>query len=290
LKKNHKAFWFTIALALTAAAIALWIAWGNTALMTTHISVTDIDLPEAFDGFRVLHMSDTHDALIGKENSGLIEAAAEAQPDIIVLTGDIVDANRINIPRSLSLTERLTEIAPVYYVNGNHEASISKEEYILLTEGLCACGVTVLEDTAVLLERDGAAIQLIGLKDIGHLEPEWTMELRTDHIARMLAALTEEQYFRLTLSHRPELADTYAESGVNLVLCGHAHGGQVRLPILGGLIAPGQGLLPQYDAGLYAVGSTQMIVSRGIGNSKFPFRVNNRPEIVLIELIAGQQS
>jgi predicted MPP superfamily phosphohydrolase len=99
-----------------------------------------------------------------------------------------------------------------------------------------------------------------------------------------LYGLARGEDYTVLLSHRPELFDVYVQNGVDLVLSGHAHGGQFRVPFLGGLVAPNQGLFPQYDGGVYKSGKTTMIVSRGIGNSAFPFRINNRPELVIVEL------
>ena len=95
---------------------------------------------------------------------------------------------------------------------------------------------------------------------------------------------TESSYIIL-LSHRPELFESYVSCNIDLVLSGHAHGGQFRLPFIGGLIAPDQGIFPKYDAGLFTNGSTNMIVSRGLGNSIIPIRFNNRPEVIVIELL-----
>lgn len=145
-------------------------------------------------------------------------------------------------------------------------------------------GVTTLENASVTLERGGEQITLLGVQD-----PSFqTDSLFTDTSAVMDSVLSQMmediQGYTILLSHRPELFDTYAENGVDLVLTGHAHGGQFRLPLIGGLIAPGQGFFPEYDAGVFTDNSTSMVVSRGIGNSIFPLRFNNRPEIVVVEL------
>ena len=179
--------------------------------------------------------------------------------------------------------KQAVQIAPVYYVTGNHEASLSN--YSEFQMNLVALGVGVLENQAVQLEQDGERITLIGLSD-----PNFT--IRGDmfgEVPAMVATKLEnlldtESGYNILLSHRPELFETYVNCGVDLVFSGHAHGGQFRLPFVGRLIAPNQGLFPQYDAGLYADGNTNMVVSRGIGNSIIPFRFNNRPEIVLVEL------
>lgn len=170
-------------------------------------------------------------------------------------------------------------------MTGNHEARLT--EYGRLRTGLETAGVTVLEDKTVWLERDGGKIMLIGLSD-----PDFTVKGDMfGEVPSMVGTKVEslagsEGSYTILLSHRPELFETYADCGIGLVLSGHAHGGQFRLPLIGGLIAPNQGLFPKFDAGLYTDGSTDMVVSRGIGNSIIPFRFNNRPEIVLVELCA----
>ena len=174
------------------------------------------------------------------------------------------------------------KIAPVYYVSGNHEAILPDEDYQALTDGLRGLGVCVLEDESAELTRDGQSIRLIGLTDIG-FHPG-TLEEKKDALRTALSALLPEDEFSVTLAHRPELMDVYTECGAPLVLSGHAHGGQIRLPGIGGLIAPGQGLFPKYTDGKYEESGTTMVVSRGIGNSVLPLRVNDRPQIVVVQL------
>lgn len=268
---------------LLAAAIVLYFVHENTQLDITNYTAVSARLPGSFMGFRILQISDLHDALIGENNSELITAARKTVPDIIVLTGDIIDANRLDIDRSLSAVKGLTAIAPVYYVNGNHESAITWKEYnTRLKAGLRDMGVTVLEDSAVYIERGGERIQLAGLNDAGFValtESEYRRKM-----TETVGFVTDENCFTVLLAHRPELNEVYRTSNAQLVLCGHSHGGQIRLPFIGGLYAPGQGLLPKYDGGEYDIGGKTMIVSRGIGNSKFPLRVFNNPELVVITL------
>ena len=203
-----------------------------------------------------------------------IPAIASLQPDAVLLVGDIFD-DEIPWARSEALVHGLAERYPCYYVTGNHEARLSFHDYKKLEDGLYALGITVLRNEAVTVEKDGASITILGLDDPNfgnHIEPE------------KIDALAGENGFSILLSHRPEYYDRYRVSTVNLALTGHVHGGQVRIPFIGGLIAPGQGLFPKYDAGLYKEGDFAMVVSRGIGNSAVPVRVNNQPEIVVIEL------
>lgn len=275
----------TVILILTAALIlTAWIAWSNSALQTTFITVGSTVLPEAFEGYRIAQVSDLHDAEPGENHSRLVETLENLRPDLIVLTGDMVDSKRTDIENTLAFAAQAAEIAPTYYVNGNHEALISRQDYQSLTDGLRACGVTVMEDESTELIRDNKSITLIGLNDIGHLLVSGVDNKIAAMQQTLEGLMNKNSGFTIALSHRPELIDAYARTNVDLVLCGHAHGGQFRLPILGGLIAPGQGILPEYDSGLYQKKNTQMIVSRGIGNSVIPVRFNNRPELVVVEL------
>jgi predicted MPP superfamily phosphohydrolase len=205
-----------------------------------------------------------------------------AQPDIIAITGDLIDSRHTDVALALDFAAEAVKIAPCYYVTGNHESRL-EEEYAQLKAGLLAVGVVVLENDSVTLERDGETIRLLGVQDPAFEADYWTL-FPEDVMDKNLAALSQGEGFRLLLSHRPEYMDMYARYSIDLVLSGHAHGGQFRLPWIGGLYAPGQGLFPEYDAGMFSVEGTQMIVSRGIGNSAFPLRFNNRPEVVLITL------
>ena len=151
-------------------------------------------------------------------------------------------------------------------------------------EGLEEIGVTVLQNARVELEREGQKLILLGVDDPSHY-PEDPSYSDADILALRISALQQENDgYTVLLSHRPELFDTYVSRKIDLALTGHAHGGQFRIPFLGGIAAPDQGLFPQYDAGIFQSDATTMIVSRGIGNSAFPFRVNNRPELVIVDL------
>ena len=264
-------------LALLLVAVIVWIAWGNTALELATVTVTSEDLPEEFSGYRIAHVSDLHNAELGEGNEKLLALLESAEPDIIAITGDIIDSRRTDVDIALDFAEKAVEIAPCYYVTGNHESRVD-EDFAKLESGLAALGVTVLRDKAVALECGGESILLIGIDD-----PD--LASAANEVGEKLNTLKDgAEGFTLLLSHRPELFNTYVGSGIDLVLSGHAHGGQIRLPFVGGVIAPHQGIFPKYDSGLYTSGGTNMIVSRGIGNSLFPFRVNNRPEVILIEL------
>lgn len=265
--------------------LLIWTIWGNTALTVNNVKISSSRIPAAFSGFRIAQVSDLHNAEFGKGNKELLELLSESKPDIIVITGDLVDAKHTDIGVALDFAKEAVNIAPVYYVTGNHEASLS--QYRELKTGLETVGVVVLEDETIQLRRDKEVVTLIGLSD-----PNFTLK---DDIfgetpamvnTKLNSLADDESSYTILLSHRPELFESYAHCNIDLVLSGHAHGGQFRLPFIGGLIAPDQGIFPKYDAGLFTNGSTNMIVSRGLGNSIIPIRFNNRPEVIVIELLS----
>ena len=265
--------------------LIIWTIWGNTALMVSTVTVSSNRIPAAFNGFRIAQVSDLHNAVFGENNAELLQILSECKPNIIVVTGDLVDAEHTDIDVALDFAKEAAQIAGTYYVTGNHEGSLS--QYDELKTGLESMGGVVLEDASMQLEYNGEKVTLIGLSD-----PSFTLkgnmlgEVPAMVDTKLRGLIGDKDDYTILLSHRPELFETYVNCGVDLVFSGHAHGGQFRLPFIGGLVAPNQGLFPQYDAGIYTKGDTNMIVSRGLGNSIIPIRFNNRPEIVLLELIA----
>ena len=280
--KKRKGVAILCVIAALLAILIIWIVWGNQALELNTYQITSPDLPKAFDGFRIAQLSDLHNCQMGKNNEKLLSMLRAEAPDIIVITGDMIDSRQTDVDIALHLARELVQIAPCYYVSGNHEARVS--EYDSLKAGLVELGVAVLENAKVTIESSGEEITLAGVVD-----PSFKTDyLQGDDAAVMSSTLSElleeNDGYTILLSHRPELFNVYVENNIDLIFSGHAHGGQFRIPFIGGLIAPNQGLFPKYDAGIYKEGNTTMVVSRGIGNSIVPFRINNRPEIVLVEL------
>ena len=273
-----------IASILILTGLIIWTLWGNTALEVNEYQITSDKIPEAFSGFRIAQVSDLHNAEFGEGNCKLIGLLSQTDPDMIVLTGDLIDSRQTDNEIALEFAEQAIQISPVYFISGNHEARV--REYDDLKMGLVDAGVVVLENQQVQITKEGEHITLIGVDD---------PSFRTDYlfgdaesvIKQATADLQNEtDSFTILLSHRPELFDTYVDSGVDLVFSGHAHGGQFRIPLVGGLVAPNQGFFPKYDAGQFNRENTTMIVSRGVGNSIIPVRFNNRPEIIVVTLNA----
>lgn len=232
-------------------------------------------VPESFDGLRIVQVSDLHDALFGENQERLVAKVRKAQPDLIFITGDVVDSNRYNLAQSLQAVKGLVELADVYYVPGNHEVATNKVSEIY--EALSSLGVHVMANQSTVLERDGERLAIVGIEDP-------LMGRSTEEMLAMATTYIPQDMLKLLLAHRPEVFDVYVANGIDLVFSGHAHGGQIRIPGIGGLIAPGQGLFPKYTAGIYEAQKTKMVVSRGLGNSTVPYRIFNLPEIIVMEL------
>ncbi len=260
-------------------ALIVWIIWSNRAVELTKISIN-----AEIKGLKIAHISDFHNAKFKNNNEKLLTLISNANPDIIAITGDLIDSRHTNLQNSIDLVSNLVKIAPCYYVPGNHESRMPNE-YSDLKTALENLGVTILDDEKITLEKDGKIFTLIGIRDPMFELSKDSMEKAKSVIAKKLAPLTQnDNTYKILLSHRPEAFDEYVENNINLALTGHAHGGQAQLPFIGGLIAPNQGFFPKYSEGLHQKENTSMVISRGLGNSLCPIRFNNRPEVILIEL------
>lgn len=271
---------------LLLIGLGIWTLWGNTALEVTEYEIVSDRIPHSFDGFTIAQISDLHNAEIGEGNARLIDRLSRTEPDMIVITGDLIDSRETDVEIAHGFVRQAMTLAPVYYVSGNHEARV--REYEDLKMGLAEAGAVVLENQKVQIVRDGEYITLMGIDDPSFREDYLFGD--ADSVARQTITdlQAESDGFTILLSHRPELFDLYVETKMDLVFSGHAHGGQFRLPLLGGLVAPNQGFFPEYDAGQFSQENTAMIVSRGVGNSIIPIRFNNRPEIVVVTLRTGR--
>ena len=267
---------------LIILAIGIWILWSNTTLEVNEYEIVSDRIPQGFDGFRIAQVSDLHNKDFGEGYGQLLTLLSQINPDIIVVTGDLIDSRQTDLDIALEFAWQAGKIARVYYVSGNHEARVP--EYEDLKIGLVKAGVVILENQKVQITREGESITIMGIDDPSFQEDYLFGD--SESVARQAIEnlQNESDGYTILLSHRPELFDLYVETEMDLVFSGHAHGGQFRLPFVGGLVAPNQGFFPKYDAGQFTEENTTMIVSRGVGNSIIPLRFNNRPEIIVVTL------
>lgn len=246
--------------------LILFIYLSNRWLKVTEYSFTFENAPE--EGVKIVHLSDLHAAVFGKDNKRLLQKLREQSPDFIAVTGDIIHKYR---ERDIAVAKRtiaqLKEIAPVYLVSGNHE--MRSRKWRQLKDDLGSSGARVLENESV--QAYGISICGVNCAFLKNEAP--------------FSVADGAEGFKLLLAHKPEFIDRYAMAGYDLALCGHAHGGQWRFPFTDiGFYSPGQGLFPKYTSGVHSCGNMREVISRGLGNSECPLRLFNRPEIVVIQI------
>lgn len=281
MKKRYKRLFI---ISILAVGVSTFSYLQNNLLSVSKVSITSSEIPANFKGFKMVQLSDLHSKKFGENQEVLIEKVKSLNPDIIAITGDLVDSERYDAEASLEVVKQLVKYYPVYFVTGNHEAWSGV--YANLEKELKKYNVTVLRNEHTRIQKDGQEIYILGIDDpaftVKNNDKNEEMSTVKKEIIKAKKEINRGEYTVL-FSHRPELLQVYAEQQINLVLTGYAHGGQVRLPFVGGLVAPNQGVLPKYTAGLYKEQDTSMIVSRGLGNSIIPQRVFNRPEIVVVQ-------
>ncbi len=249
-------------------------------LEITRYTVRSNKLPREFDGFRIAHLSDMH----SESMPTLVTAVKSLAPDIIVCTGDMVD-DKGPFEHMIDETKRLMNIAPVYMVSGNHD--LWRNDFPEYLSETVATGAIFLQNERVKIRRGDASIYISGLSDPFSHDYE---NIRSN-LEYSINLLAEPKGFDILLFHRANLMDIIKDKGFDLILAGHLHGGQMRIPHIGGVFSPKSSfggkermLFPKYFGGRYSSGDTEMIVSRGLGNPMIIPRVFNRPELVLVTL------
>ena len=253
--------------------------WSNHSLQVQRFTFTSPRLPAGFDGCVIVQLSDLHGALFGEDNRDLLKVVAKERPDYIFLTGDLLDQYRAT-PHSyaVSLGGALADIAPTYFVTGNHEWALP--DVPGLKRALEEAGVQVLTNEYTVLARDGDNAVLAGIDDPNGYADQKTPEEVADEVRAAFA-----DPFWILLAHRNNyFEDAYCRLGADLVISGHGHGGLVRLPFTDGLVSVERTFFPSYTAGFYQAGGADLFVSRGLGNSGRTFRLFNRPQVAVLTL------
>ena len=277
-----------IILRVIAVVLVISIAtllYGNFSLDVQEIHVFSEKLPESFHNYLIAHISDYHNRSSEIIDKQIIDSLEEEKPDIIVITGDIIDSKHTDVDVALEFVEKIAAIAPVYYATGNHESNLEaadEKEFDRLISGLSERGVTLLRNDMVKIEnQQGDHINLYGIEDPYFYGRYDQVFQRTELLCEELSMNDEE--FNVLLAHHPETLSVYYKYNIDVVLSGHAHGGQVTL-FGKAIMAPDQVIFPPYTSGLYKMGNTQLVLSRGIGYSLLPVRAFCRPHLVYAEL------
>ena len=254
--------------------------------LISHFNIASDLLPDSFDGFKIIHLSDLHNKVFDGNNAKLINLIEPEDPDLIVMTGDMISHNAPNTEQYLTLVKNLRKCCPVYYVNGNHELSdLDDEEFERVQNVLSEYGAVCLDNTSAEIYRNDEYIRLCVLcytaeyyRGVRQYKRGWKAFMLTDMIDYIGVKQPDE--FTVLLAHNPLDFDVHAEWGADVSFGGHIHGGFIRLPIVKGLVSPERKLFPKYKEGIYKVGNSTLVVSRGLGN----IRVNNPPEVVSVTL------
>lgn len=273
-----------IILIITAAVV---IYFSNKRIDLTCYDVYDKRLPEGFDGAKIVQVSDLHNNVFGKRNEQLIKKIKQIKPDYIFITGDFLDARKTKFSVCEQLAENLSSIAPTYYCTGNHEVRIM---HFLekLEKKFRSYGITNLRNKSVWLRRKGSMIRLSGADDPSFFKGVYEREDKEQILSGILDSLVCRESYNILLSHKPGFYNCYENAGFELVFSGHAHGGQFRLPGNIPLYVPDMGMFPKYVQGVSRINNTILVVSRGLGQSIIPFRINNSPELVAVTLHSSE--
>ena len=270
----------------------LYIKYNVNTLEVTKYVVENKKVPKEFDGYNIVQISDLHSKLFGENNKKLIQKIKSLNPDIVVVTGDLIDGENNNYNVALDFLKEISKLYRVYYIIGNHEQKSLikkyKDEYKDYFNKLHKIDFVNLDNNKVEIVKGDSNINLYGLtvpySCYKYLfDNQETTSIDIDFLEEKLGKVDREQ-FNILLAHTPFYFDEYEKWGADLTLCGHVHGGIVRLPIVGGLLSPDRKFFPKYDLGEYTKNKSTMIVSKGLGGSKVLIRVNCKPEIVNIKL------
>lgn len=270
---------FLIFIAVLFLLIFFWFFIERHFLITAKADIHLSNLPHDFNGLSILQISDIHHRQFGGDNSKISNIASYLSPDLIFLTGDMVSRNETDFSSIGILCSRLSSIAPVYFVFGNHELDFSgkkREKYISTLQN---AGVTILDNSKVTVYRNSSSIDIAGtalIKSIYRDENRRFKNLSTYSLSQLNSDLGTRKRCTLLLAHNPLIADTYAQWNADAVFSGHVHGGIIRLPFIGGLLSPERRFFPKYTKGVYHLNNTTVYVSGGVGKVRLfnPAEVN----------------
>ncbi len=269
-------------LGLFSLASSLIYIEQNKLIKKTKHTILNNKIPSSFHNFKIVQLSDIHCEKIGLSDQLFFESIKKEKPNIIVITGDILDSYRNQSEVAHNILTQICDIAPCYFVSGNHELRLLKE-YDNLKNVFEKLNIINLSNENKELVINGEKINLVGVEDFNYFIKK-DKENYYAHHYKMLKNLYNEQYYNILLAHRPEKFSIYEEIGYNLIFSGHAHGGQWNIPFIGRIFSPSQGFFPVYTNGIYKKNNSELIVSQGLGNSSFPMRINNKLELVVVTL------
>lgn len=273
-----------IGMLLIVICILVWIS--NNCLKVTEYEVESSKIPKEFNNYRIIQISDTHSKMYGKNNSKFIEMVKKENPDIIIMSGDIIDGRRKNIEEAIKMFKPLYEKYPVYYAEGNHELMLDEKDSKKYYDLLKANGVNILKENSAYIEKNGEKIRIFGLKYDEYMKDNSNSIDKKENFVKIIKNKFNDidtNEYNILIAHDPEDFEFYEKIKVDLIFSGHVHGGLVRFGKIA-LLSPRRKFFPKYGYGKNTINNTTMITSSGSGNARIPVRLFNRPEIVKVIL------
>lgn len=270
---------------LGLSLLSMRIYFDNKVMDISKYEIKSDKIPEEFNKFKIVHLSDFHSYDFGKDNIKIIEKINNEHPDIIVITGDMVNKYDKNFERFLNLAQALSKKYQIFYIVGNHELGLRKEDLNFIIKKLSVFGIKIINNEKIPIIRNNRCINIYGLN-----VPLLFYKIRNkssdiEEIVNAVLNKCSEKEYNILLAHNPLYFETYSKYNVNLTLSGHVHGGMIRLPFIGGLLSPERKLFPKYSSGIYEINNKKLVVSRGLGHSKPGIRLFDMPEILSITLL-----
>lgn len=275
-----------IAMVLLLLLLCVLIYISNNMLKLTEYEVINNKIPKAFNNFKIIQLSDTHSKMFGNNNEQLIKLVDSEKPDIIVMSGDMIDGNKKEIPQAIEMFKPLYEKYPTFYAIGNHELKLNENELSNYFKMLENNGVKILVDKSSYFEKYGEKIRIIGINYDENIKIEPNSIDKNENFVKILKEkfndINKDEY-NILIAHDPENFELYEKIKPDLIFSGHDHGGLIRFGKIA-LLSPRRKFFPKYAYGKNVMNNTTMITSSGIGNARIPIRLFNRPEIVKVIL------
>lgn len=282
MKRRNRVLLVVLILLIVLFGIRLYI--DHNLIKMTSYEISSGKIPTSFNGYKILQISDLHNKNFGNQ---LFEKICLENPDIIVMTGDMVSANSLDFSNFLNFAKRIAEKYTVYYIKGNHEGTLSKKDYAVIKDALALYGITILDNQKVSLQSGNDKINLYGMwcnqRYYSRADADKSYVVKKETVTKLLGKCNADEY-NILLMHTPNYFEEYEKWGADLILAGHIHGGLIRLPLVGGLFSPDRKLFPKYSYGKYKINNSEMIVNSELSRGTTGFRFLNRPEIVTITL------
>ena len=265
--------------------ISTLIYFENVLIKVSNFKIKSDKIPKEFNNFKIVHLSDFHSYGFGKDNVKMLKKINDEHPNIIVMTGDMVNKYDTNFEKFLNLAEALSKSYEIYYIVGNHEVRLRKDDLSFIVQKLKEFGVKILSDDKITIMRKKDYINIYGIDIPLSYYKIINKPSNVEEVITGILNKCNEKEYNILLAHNPLYFEAYSKQNIDLTLSGHVHGGMIRLPFIGAILSPERKLFPKYSSGIYEINNKKLIVNRGLGHSRPGIRLFNRREIVSITLL-----